>query len=344
VQISKSNVIVEANTAFRSHVDTTNRALFILDHLDQNKNLEAAFAESDRVLLNANPRNFTRFEHQYLKAFIPYYSFMRQSLPMFIQELVTNPGGRLGMVARATRLGQGGEHGYVPFQYQDTTSIPLGQNDDGSLKYLTSFGLMHEDAVAYAGNALQRDVRGLLQKGLSSTNPAVKWLIEYSTNTSLFSQSPMGGRRLDDLDPSMGRLLANLGVRPTGPSNRPKPFISPIAESLVAASPLSTMLSLAKISTEDEKRSKPVEKLLRLLSGIRSENVSQEQITRDIRDRLNALQIEYGARPLTTVIGAKGAMEEMQAAGNAEGAAKQAQILKIQAVMRRLEKAKKQPD
>jgi hypothetical protein len=41
-----------------------------------------------------------------------------------------------------------------------------------------------------------------------------------------------------------------------------------------------------------------------MLSGVRVENVTQEQVTRDLRDRLNAIQIQLGARPLTTVSGA----------------------------------------
>lgn len=344
VQISESNAWVSTLNAFRTDIDLKNRAMFVLDRLEKTKSLEDAFRESDRVLLNANPRNFTRFEHQYLRTLVPYYSFMRQSIPMFLKELATNPGGRLGATVRATRLGQGDENGYIPYQYQDSTAIPLGANEDGSLKYLTSFGLMHEDAVSYVGNALQRDLRGLLQKGLSSTNPAVKWLIEYGTNTSLFSQGPMGGRRLDDLDPSVGRLLTNIGAYELGPSGRAKPFVGPLVESMAAASPVSRMLSVAKIATEGGERAGAAEKVLRLLTGGRIENVSREQITRDVRDRLNAIQIEHGARPLTTVIGAEGARDEMLLKGDVEGATKMERIVKVLAALRKQEQARKQKD
>lgn len=341
VQISESNAYVSMMNALRVDIDTKNRAMFVLDRLDKTKSLDDAFRESDRVLLNANPRNFSRFEHQYLRTLVPYYSFMRQSIPMFLKELVTNPGGRLGMSVRATRHGQGDEHGYIPFQYQDTTAVPWGENEDGSLKYLTSFGLMHEDAIGYAGNALQRDVRGLMQKSLSSTNPAVKWLIEYSTNTSLYSQGPMGGRRLDDLDPSIGRLLTNIGAYELGPSRRAKPAVGPLVESLAAASPVSRMLSVAKIMTEDRKRAGFAEKVLRLLTGMNTENVTQQQISRDIRDRMNAIQIQYGARPLTTVIGAKGAKEEATARGDIEGVTKLERLEAVAKALRKREQDKK---
>lgn len=335
IQHTESNAAVTLVNAFRGKVDLLNRAMYVLNRLDTTKSLSEAFQMSDKVLLNANPRNFTRFEHKYLKSVVPYYSFMRQSIPMFIKELVTNPGGPLGMTIRASRLGQGDEKGYVPFQYQDTAAIPIGKGDDGSLKYLTSLGLMHEDTVNYAGNAMQGDVRGLLQKAISNINPVPKWLVEYSTNTSLYSQGPMGGRRLDDLDPTMGRLLVNLGMQDLGPSGRATPFVGSMAESIAAASPASRLLSIAKIATADPARSGPVEKVIRLLSGFKVEHVSPEQITRDIRDRLNALQIKSGARPLTIVSGTEKLMERMVEQGDAEGAAELDKITRVLSALRK---------
>lgn len=340
VQNSTNNVITGTMNAFRGHVDTTVRAAYILEQVSKGKSLTEALANSDRVLMNANPRNFTRFEHKYLKNLVPFYSFMRQSIPMFLKELAVNPGGKLGAVVRGTRLGQGNDQGYVPFQYQDTASIPLGKNEDGSYKYLTSFGLMHEDAISYAGNALQRDLRGSLQKMIAGGNPAVKWLIEYSTNTSLYSQGPMGGRRLDDLDPSIGRLLTNIGVQDLDPSGRAAPVLgSATIESIAAASPVSRMISMAKIATNDPKRAGTVEKLARLLTGVRIENVSPEQITRDIRDRINALQVQAGARPLTTVIGANA--DEVRARGDVETADKLDQYASVLKMISRMEREKK---
>ena len=339
VRRSESNFAVETMNGFRSLVDTTNRAMFVLDRLGKTNSLAEAFAMSDMALLNANPKNFTRFEAKYLKNIVPFYSFMRQSIPLFLKELMINPGGKLGATVRATRLGQGDEKGYVPFQYQDTAAIPISQHQDGSAKYLTSFGLMHEDAIAYAGNALQLDVRGLLQKAISSTNPALKWLTEYSTNTSLYSQGPMGARRLDDLDPTMGRILSNAGLG-TGEKQLRSPF-GPMAESLAAASPLSRLLSMTKIATTDPARSGAVEKVFRLMSGVRVENVTSEQITRDVRDRLNMLQIQSGARPLTTVSGTADLMKHMIERGDVEGAAKLERITKVLSVLRKQVSGKK---
>ncbi len=323
VQRSKGeNPLVETMNGLRGAIDSTVRTTYILDRLSKNKSLADAFAMSDKVLLNADPRNFTRFEHQYMKSAFPFYSFMRQSLPLFMSEFLVNPGGKLGMTVRATRQGQGGSDEYVPYQYLDSAAIPLGETDEGNLRYMTSLGMMHEDAVKYAGNSLQGDLRGLLQHALSSSNPAAKWLIEYSTNTSLFSQGPMGGRRLDDLDPNIGRILTNVGLQDPDASGRARPVVSPLVESLAAAGPTSRVLSMLKIATSPSDRASTVDKVLRLVTGLRPETVTQEQITRDLRDRINAEQIKLGARPLTTVIGAEKLKEYAIAQGDTETATK----------------------
>lgn len=333
VQNARGNVITEGFNSFRSNVDTTVRATFVMDQLQKGRTVQEALAEADRVLLNADPRNFTRFERKFLRSVMPFYSFIRQTIPLFTRELATNPGGRLGQTIRATRLSQGDEQGYVPFQYQDTTAIPLGSDEEGNMKYLTSLGLMHEDAIKYMGDALQGDVRGLLQKVISSGNPGLKWAVEWATNTSLFSQSPMGGRRLDDLDPSVGRILTNVGLQDLGPSGRPTPFGSPMVESLLAASPASRAISLAKIATSPQQTS--LDKLMRILAGAKVEVVTKEQTVREIRDRVNAMQIESGARPLTIVSGTDKLQEELKAMGREDEAAQLARMEKVLNLLRK---------
>lgn len=330
------NPLVNMMNGFRGMIDTTIRTTFVLDRLKKTGSMAQALADADRILLNADPKNFTRFEHKFMKSVVPYYSFIRQSLPLFISEMMVNPGGKLGMTVRGTRLGQGGEEDYVPYQYLDSAAIPLGETDEGQLKYLTSLGLMHEDAVKYAGNALQGDLRGLMQHALSSSNPAMKWLIEYSTNTSLFSQGPMGGRRLDDLDPTMGRIAANLGLQNVDASGRPLPVGGPAAESIAAMSPISRLLSTTKIATD--KRLSAKDKVARLVSGFRVETIEKEQITRDLRDRLNALQIKLGARPLTIVSGADKLKQFAIDQGDNDTAVQLEQIEKALALQKKLDR------
>lgn len=342
------NTLVQSMNGFRGMIDTSVRATYVLDRVSkEGVTVAQALADADRVLMNADPKNFTRFETKFMKSAFPFYSFMRQSLPLFLSEMMVNPGGKLGMTIRASRLAQGGGDEYVPYQYLDSAAIPIGQSDDGTLKYLTSLGLMHEDAVKYAGNALQMDHRGLLQHALSSANPAAKWVIEHSTNTSLFSQGPMGGRRLDDLDPTMGRIATNLGLQSEDASGRATPVGSPVLESLASAGPLSRMLSTAKMLTTSSDRLSAKDKVIRMLSGARIENVSQEQVTRDLRDRLNALQIQLGARPLTIVSGADKLKKYAEEQGDTATAERLDRIEKALSAQRKIvadqEKKSKEP-
>jgi hypothetical protein len=68
------------------------------------------------------------------------------------------------------------------------------------------------------------------------------------------------------------------------------------------------------------------------------ETVEKEQITRDLRDRLNALQIKLGARPLTIVSGAEKLKEFALANGDTETAMQLEQIEKALAIQKKLDR------
>jgi hypothetical protein len=116
-------------------------------------------------------------------------------------------------------------------------------------------------------------------------------------------------------------------------------------ESLAAAGPASRMLSVGKIATD--KRADAVTKVLRLLSGVRTEYVTQEMVTRDLRDRLNAIQIAAGARPLTTVSGTSKLQEHLAARGDTDKVAVLQRIEEALAIQRKMvrdkEKMKSKP-
>ena len=128
----------------------------------------------------------------------------------------------------------------------------------------------------------------------------------------------MGGRRLDDLDPTMGRLKQLIGeriglVEPLQPGQSPKPIGGSALESMVASSPAAAWLRMARTSLDPRKGT--TEKLLNVLSGVRTKTMSPEAQIREIRDRINAVEIEMGARPLTLTVGNK----KLEARARAEG-------------------------
>jgi hypothetical protein len=307
------------HSAVRGHMDSTNR-MAAISHLmlDQKKSFREAFERVSQTQLNYDPRRFSRLERKWLKRVFPFYSFISRSLPMVAMELVSHPGGGLGQMIRAQRMAQGDEDDFVPHNLQDTAAIPLGKGEDGELRYLANLGLMHEDALRYI--APVDGVRGMIRRVVGSMSPLVKGPIEYGTNTSTFFDGPMGGRRLDDLDPAIGRLLTNMGLRDLPPSGRPAPFGSKLIESIAANSPAAAYLSQLRVATDDPARRSASEKAMNLLLGFRTRIVEPEALARELRDRLNKMQVDMGAQPYTVVGNTDKLGQAYEEIGDAESA------------------------
>ena len=335
---SRSNLWVGFHSLVRGTMDNTIRMAGVLNRMDEGMPFDKAWALVNKNQINYDPRTFTRFEKTYMKKWFLFYSFMSRSLPLVAGELITRPGGRLGQVIRAQRVSQGGQDSYVPYDLMDTAAIPWGQTAEGDLRYVSNLGLMHEDAMKFL--APTEGIRGLSQKIIGSLNPAAKMIIEYGTNTSTFFDGPMGGRRLDDLDPLLGRILVNMGIRELPPSGRPDPVGGRFIEALAANSPLSAALQY--IRTGSDTRRGRWEKALNLFTGIRTRMMTPEMMSRELRDRLNAEQIALGARPLTTVIGTSGLAERYRLAGETETAEKLRTIeAGLRAIRKQLDKRNK---
>lgn len=288
----------------------------VLEKRGKDVKFDDVYKEVSKALLNYQSKEFSQFERQVLKRIFPFYGFMSRSVAMVAGELATNPGGRLAQTIRAQRHMQDSE-GYTPYELQDTAAVPLGKDAENNLRFLTGFGLMHEDAMQYL--APTQGYRGLLQKLLGSANPVLKQPIEYALNTSTFFEGPMGGRRLDDLDPTMGRLKQLIGERiglldPLKPGQSPKPIGGSVTESMVASSPAAAWLRIARTSLDPRKGT--TEKLANIFTGVRTKTMSPEAQIREIRDRINAVEIELGARPLTLTVGNKKLEERARAEGD----------------------------
>lgn len=330
---STENIVAALHGAVRGTADNTIRMASILSNMDKGMSFRDAFERVNWHQVSYDPRRYTRFEKRVMKRVIPFYSFISRSLPMVAMELASHPGGGLGRVIRAQRLAQGDDKSYVPYDLQDSAAIPLSPGQKGELRYITNLGLMHEDALRYL--APTEGVRGILKRVVGSSNPLLKGVIEYSTNTSTFFDGPMGGRRLDDLDPAVGRILHNMGLTQLPPSGRPNPFISPMVEAAAANSPAAAALRYARVISEPLKRRSISEKMVNLLTGVRTKNITQEALARELRDRLNAEQIRMGARPISIVTGTEGLAEKYEAAGDEDAAEKLERISRALAVIRK---------
>jgi hypothetical protein len=319
VQRSTDNLLANVANATSNVMDKGMKLGVMMAQLEKGgrgAKFDDAYKKVAEALLNYDSKSFSQFERTVLKRVFPFYSFMSRSIQLVAGELMTNPGGRLAQTIRAQRMAQDSEE-YTPYDLQDSAAVPLGKDDEGNIKYLTGFGLMHEDALQYL--APTQGVRGLGQKIIGSMNPALKVGLEYSMNTSTFFEGPMGGRRLDDLDPMLGRLrqtiYEKLGyAEPLKQGQSPRPVGGSLVESAVASSPAAAWLRILRTST-DSRRETP-EKLVNVLTGVRTKVYSKEAQIREYRDRLNALEIEMGARPMTLVTGSRQLEDRARAEGD----------------------------
>jgi len=291
---------VAASGIVNKNADDANRIVGWLEGMRQGASGKDAFEKVTRVQLDYRPHTFGPLEKVALKRIFPFYSFFSRQSAFLASELMHNPGGRLGKLIRAqhhaTSTGENDEQ-YVPEHVRKQMALPLGESADGGQNYLTGIGLMHEDPVATIMGGLadpQAGARNLLSK----MNPMIKGLAEYGLGRSSFQGGPLGGRDLVDMDPSMGRILTQLGIREPTPSGRATPFISRGLEFAVSNSPISRVVSSTKTALDSRKSL--LERAANLLTGLKIETVSPEQSRSALRDIGNAIARDAGARSFET--------------------------------------------
>lgn len=258
-------------------------------------------------------------EREVLRRTFPFYSFQKGMSEFVAKELLDRPGGKMGQTIRAAN--QHDQEGPVPDDVASSLSIPMGQLSDGSQRYLTGTGLMHEAVFdpLHVKNGLP-DVGATVAEIGGKLNPLLKAGIESGTNYSLFQQRP-----LDTLDPAIGRTLSNLGLRDTFPSGRARPVIGPQFENAVMNTPISRLISTARTATDKRKREAtgglldavPGQVLaMQLLTGLRVSDVPVWKQEAILRDALVEIAKEEGAQTFADTRFTKSAIAEAEKRGD----------------------------
>ena len=264
----------------------------------------------------------TGFERGVMRRAIPFYSFTRGMIPWTIEELIHKPGGKLAVAIKTTTRAKGDEEtqAVIPDYISQTISMPIGRQPDGSDRYFTGMGLMFEDPTAYAG-LLTGDVQGTLLEIASRMHPIPKGVAEWATGQSFFQRGPLGGRPIEDLDPSIGRIAANL----MGKEDAYK--TSPAFEHVLANSPISRYITTARTLTDTRKGA--LVKFLNTMTGLRISDVSPAAQDAILRERAYPLMKKLGARTFRKVYFSKEELAKMPPD-------KQLEALKLHALMSQL--------
>lgn len=260
-------------------------------------------------------RHFTPFEQQVLGRAFPFYKFSKGMTTHTLKTLAEKPGGALAQTIKATGNASDDQDMMLPDYVKQTLAIPIpdgtpliGPEVGGAPRYLTGFGLMHEqDPFGFLGGGLQ----GAGLELLSRLNPYLKAPIEYSMGRSAFQRGPGGPRAIEDQDPLVGRLLQN--IADTGSGERTKEPVrfagSPIVEAALANSPLSRALSTARTLT-DPRKNLP-SKLLNTLTGARLTDVSEGSQQAMLQEAIHGQMKGSGARTFENVYFPKDQLAEM---------------------------------
>jgi hypothetical protein len=146
----------------------------------------------------------------------------------------------------------------------------------------------------------------------------LKGPLEYTTNQSFFQAGPEGGRPLDELDPLMGRILANLS------GQKDAVQLPQILEVAAANSPIASLLTTARTLTDPRKagdygalsEASPVPlpgvpALLNTLTGLRVTDVSPGSKDAIVRDLLESRMKGAGAKAFERVYFSKEQLAQM---------------------------------
>lgn len=282
--------LAAAGDAMGHYTDGMNRLTPFIELLRKGVHPKEAARRIRASQIDYSPANKTRFTRDVIGRAFPFATFTMGAVPYTLSQLWEKPGGKLAQMIRMN-AGLGSADATTPDYVAETASIPLGTRDDGSKSYITGLGLMHEDPLSFLGGGVQGS---LLELG-SRLNPVVKAPLEWMTGESFFQKGPMGGRDLSTMDPTLGRIAANL-VGSTEPVTFPG---SDALEFVLGNSPLSRVLTTARTLTDARKD--PLTKLSTLTTGIRVTDVSPAAQDAVLRERIQQLQRELGGRDFDTV-------------------------------------------
>lgn len=296
-----------ASDVLGGHADSLTRMASDLELLRQGYDPQEAAKLVSGAFADYSKDALTQTEQQ-IRRILPFYNFAKSQAIHTAKDLTKNPGGRMGQMIGATADMQDKDP-TTPEYVQQTTSIPLGTLEDGSKRYLTGLGLMHEGPLGYLGGGAQ----GMLMQGLSQVNPLIKAPIEYATGESFFQRGPTGGRDLGDLDPTVGRLLSNVGVStglmPEGSDAIRYPGMKQV-EFLLGNSPISRALTTARSLSDPRKG--VLAKGANFLTGARVSDISPAAQDAVLRDAATAFGKGIGAKEFSRISFSKDQIAEMK--------------------------------
>jgi hypothetical protein len=280
--------VLEAGNVTGTYIDALNRLPAYLNQLKRGVDPATAKAKVMSAHVDYSNRVLTPFERQWMTRMAPFYRYSKGMANHTFDELLKNPHGRLAQTVRGSSRMQrnSGDDSIVPEHIGRTLSIPVPKNavtdalglsaPEGHTRYLTGLGMMHEDPLSLfqPGSNAYHSARSTGQSLIGRMNPLLKGPMELAFGKQAFS-----GRQLEDLDPNVGRIAANV-------MGSDQPVKTPILmEQAIANSPLSRAVSSVRTLT-DTRPNATNKAIVNLLSGVRLSDVDNEKTMNLARRKL----------------------------------------------------------
>lgn len=269
------------------YVEGLNRLSPFIEQLKRGVDPAEAAKKIGGAQVNYQQKYYTKAEQEVLGRLFPFYKFTSRQIPFTLKQLSERPGGRLAQTIRVANSARDPDE-FTPDYVSETASVPLGKAADGTARYLTGFGLAAEDPLSLVGGP-----RAMGLEALSRLNPILKAPLEYATGEAFFQKGPEGGRNLSDMDPTIGRLLANV----TGKKQPVKIPFGQELDVLANNSPLSRVLSTARVATDTRKGN--LGKAMNLGTGFKVTDVSPGAQDAVLRERAQDLEKKLGFNEFT---------------------------------------------
>jgi len=291
-----------SNSKANTVVEYANRASMYLYLKSKGFDPEQAAKAVTAIHYDYGGAALSPFENSVMKRIVPFYVFSRNNLPWTIERLLEKPGGGLSQTIQGLARAHDDED-LSPEYISETASIPTkglpligGSFNDGTQRFLTGVGLGFEDPAQFAVPSLKS--AGL--EAVSRANPLVRAPLEYLFGQSTFQKGPRGGRELEDLDPLLGRTLANIG-NITGLRESKAPVKYPgsgLLEHVISNSPVGGVGTAIRTITDPRKGAGS--KVANLATGLRLTDVSPASQDQELRRRIQQVERQLGAKSFST--------------------------------------------
>lgn len=225
-------------------IEGHNRLEPFIDMLERGEDAASAARKITDAHVSYDPADRTPFEKRVGQRVLPFYKYLRGSLPYTASKLADPHSGIRNFTKAEGAFDEGRDKAVpLPGHLRDQAFDVGGQFGLKPGTYLSQLGLMHEDALGILGGLTRGSGSDLVDQVMSKTNPLVRILPELAFDRDFFYGRPPGD------NPVLTQIAANR----TGLKGRPE-SVAPWLEHIIGrGSPWSRYLSTIKTAGDPRK-------------------------------------------------------------------------------------------